>query len=131
LGGARVSMPAGCAIGTRAVDLLIMALARPGADIEIGGGYVVARAAKGLKGGEIRFPSVTVSGTHTAIMAASLARGSTLIENAACEPEIVDLADCLNKMGARLSGAGTPRIVVDGVPPPAGPPPPLPPAPTR
>ena len=76
---------------------------------------VVARAAKGLKGGEIRFPSVTVSGTHTAIMAASLARGSTRIENAACEPEIVDLADCLNKMGARISGAGTPRILVDGV----------------
>src|SRR5947209_7193380 len=115
MGEARVSMPGGCAIGTRPVDLLIMALARLGAEIEIDGGYVVARAAKGLKGGEIRFPSVTVSGTHTAIMAASVARGSTLIENAACEPEIVDLADCLNKMGARISGAGTRRIVVDGV----------------
>src|SRR5437879_32898 len=92
MGQARVSMPGGCAIGTRPVDLLIMALARLGAEIEIDGGYVVARAAKGLKGGEIRFPSVTVSGTHTAIMAASLARGSTRIENAACEPEIVDLA---------------------------------------
>jgi len=115
MGQARVSMPGGCAIGTRPVDLLIMALARLGAEIEIDGGYVVARAAKGLKGGEIRFPSVTVSGTHTAIMAASLARGSTRIENAACEPEIVDLADCLNKMGARISGAGTPRILVDGV----------------
>ena len=115
MGQARVSMPGGCAIGTRPVDLLIMALARLGAEIEIDGGYVVARAAKGLKGGEIRFPSVTVSGTHTAIMAASLARGSTHIENAACEPEIVDLADCLNKMGARISGAGTPRILVDGV----------------
>jgi UDP-N-acetylglucosamine 1-carboxyvinyltransferase len=115
MGEARVSMPGGCAIGTRPVDLLIMALARLGADIEIDGGYVVARAAKGLKGGEIRFPTVTVSGTHTAIMAASLARGSTLIENAACEPEIVDLADCLNKMGARISGAGTPQILVEGV----------------
>ncbi len=115
MGQARVSMPGGCAIGTRPVDLLIMALARLGAEIEIDGGYVVARAAKGLRGGEIRFPSVTVSGTHTAIMAASLARGSTRIENAACEPEIVDLADCLNKMGARISGAGTPRILVDGV----------------
>jgi UDP-N-acetylglucosamine 1-carboxyvinyltransferase len=115
MGQARVSMPGGCAIGTRPVDLLIMALAALGADIEIDGGYVVARAAKGLKGGEIRFPSVTVSGTHTAIMAASLARGATRIENAACEPEIVDLADCLNKMGARISGAGTPRILVDGV----------------
>jgi UDP-N-acetylglucosamine 1-carboxyvinyltransferase len=115
MGEARVSMPGGCAIGTRPVDLLIMALARLGADIEIDGGYVVARAAKGLKGGEIRFPSVTVSGTHTAVMAASLARGSTRIENAACEPEIVDLADCLNKMGARISGAGTPQILIDGV----------------
>ncbi len=115
MGEARVSMPGGCAIGTRPVDLLIMALARLGADIAIDGGYVVARAAKGLKGGKIRFPTVTVSGTHTAIMAASLARGSTLIENAACEPEIVDLADCLNKMGARISGAGTPRILVEGV----------------
>ncbi len=115
MGEARVSMPGGCAIGTRPVDLLIMALARLGADIEIEGGYVIARAAKGLRGGEIRFPKVTVSGTHTAIMAASLARGSSLVENAACEPEIVDLADCLNKMGARISGAGTPRIVIDGV----------------
>jgi UDP-N-acetylglucosamine 1-carboxyvinyltransferase len=115
MGEARVSMPGGCAIGTRPVDLLIMALARLGADIEIDGGYVVARAAKGLKGGEIRFPKVTVSGTHTAVMAASLARGSTVIENAACEPEIVDLADCLNKMGARIAGAGTPRITIEGV----------------
>ena len=115
MGRARVSMPGGCAIGTRPVDLLIMALAQLGAEIEIDGGYVVARAPNGLDGGEIRFPKVTVSGTHTAIMAASLARGSTLIENAACEPEIGDLADCLNKMGARVSGAGTPRIVIDGV----------------
>src|SRR5260370_9548327 len=102
MGGARVSMPGGCAIGTRPVDLLIMTLARLGADIEIDGGYVVARAAKGLKGGEIRFPSVTVSGTHTAIMAASPAPGSTLIENAACEPEIAHLSDSLNQMGARI-----------------------------
>jgi len=116
MGEARVSMPGGCAIGTRPVDLLIMALARLGADIEIERGYVVARAVQGLKGGEIRFPKVTVSGTHTAIMAASLARGSTRIENAACEPEVVDLADCLNKMGARIAGAGTPRIVIEGVP---------------
>src|SRR5690242_4156965 len=115
MGEARVSMPGGCAIGTRPVDLLIMALARLGADIEIGGGYVVARAAKGLTGGDICFPKVTVSGTHTAMMAASLARGSTRIDNAACEPEVVDLADCLNKMGARVSGAGTPQIVIEGV----------------
>jgi UDP-N-acetylglucosamine 1-carboxyvinyltransferase len=116
MGEARVSMPGGCAIGTRPVDLLLMALARLGADIEIEGGYVIARAAKGLGGGDIRFPKVTVSGTHTAIMAAALARGTSRIENAACEPEIVDLADCLNKMGARITGAGTPRVVIEGVP---------------
>src|SRR5262245_23013464 len=115
MGEARVSMPGGCAIGTRPVDLLIMALARLGADIEIDGGYVVARARNGLLGGEIAFPKVTVGGTHTALMAASLARGTTVIDNAACEPEVADLADCLNKMGARISGAGTRRIVVEGV----------------
>src|SRR5262249_19226947 len=105
MGVARVSMPGGCAIGTRPVDLLIMALERLGATIEIDGGYVVARAPKGLKGGEIRFPKVTVSGTHTALMGAALARGATVIDNAAREPEVVDLADCLNKMGARVTGA--------------------------
>ncbi len=115
MGQARVSMPGGCAIGTRPVDLLIMALGRLGADIEIDGGYVVAAAPNGLKGGDITFPKVTVSGTHTAIMAASLAKGTTVIENAAREPEIVDVAECLNKMGARISGAGTHRIIVEGV----------------
>jgi len=115
MGRARVSMPGGCAIGTRPVDLLIMALARLGADIEIDSGYVVAKAPNGLRGGEIVFPKVTVGGTHTAIMAASLARGTTVIENAAREPEIVDVADCLNKMGARIAGAGTQRIIVEGV----------------
>jgi UDP-N-acetylglucosamine 1-carboxyvinyltransferase len=115
MGEARVSMPGGCAIGTRPVDLLIMALERLGARIGIDGGYVVARAPDGLKGGEIVFPKVTVSGTHTALMAAALADGTTLIDNAAREPEVVDLADCLVKMGARISGAGTPRIVVEGV----------------
>jgi UDP-N-acetylglucosamine 1-carboxyvinyltransferase len=115
MGEARVSMPGGCAIGTRPVDLLIMAIARLGADIEVDAGYVVARAPHGLHGAEIVFPKVTVSGTHIAIMAASLADGTTVIENAAREPEIVDVADCLNKMGARISGAGTPRIVIDGV----------------
>src|SRR5947209_4655541 len=115
LGAAKVSLPGGCAIGTRPVDLLIMALERLGADIEIDGGYVIARAKNGLKGGEIVFPKVTVGGTHTAIMAASLARGTTVIENAAHEPEVKDVADCLNLMGARISGAGTSRIVVEGV----------------
>ena len=115
MGEARVSMPGGCAIGTRPVDLLIMAVERLGAAIEIESGYVVARAPHGLRGGEIAFPKVTVGGTHTAMMAASLARGTTVIENAAREPEIVDVADCLNKMGARISGAGTKQIVIEGV----------------
>ncbi len=115
MGEARVSMPGGCAIGTRPVDLLIMALANLGAEIEIDRGYVIARAKSGLKGGKISFPKVTVGGTHTALMAASLAHGSTVIENAAREPEIADVADCLNKMGASIAGAGTSRIVVEGV----------------
>src|SRR4030095_14831108 len=105
-GQAKLSLPGGCAIGTRPVDLLIMALERLGAEIEIDGGYVIARAPRGLRGGEIAFPKVTVGGTHTAIMAASLANGTTVIENAAREPEIGDVADCLNKMGAKISGAG-------------------------
>jgi UDP-N-acetylglucosamine 1-carboxyvinyltransferase len=116
MGEAKVSMPGGCAIGTRPVDFLIMALARLGAAIEIESGYVVARAPNGLKGGEIVFPKVTVGGTHTALMAASLASGTTVIENAAREPEITDVADCLNKMGAKITGAGTSRIIVEGVP---------------
>ncbi|HWE78210.1 MAG TPA: UDP-N-acetylglucosamine 1-carboxyvinyltransferase [Pseudolabrys sp.] len=115
MGEARVSLPGGCAIGTRPVDLLIMALEALGADIEIDGGYVIARAKNGLRGGEIVFPKVTVGGTHTALMAAALARGTTVIENAAREPEIADVADCLNKMGAKITGAGTARIVVEGV----------------
>jgi UDP-N-acetylglucosamine 1-carboxyvinyltransferase len=115
MGEAKVSMPGGCAIGTRPVDLLIMAIEQLGAQVEIDAGYVVARAPNGLKGGEIIFPKVTVGGTHTAMMAASLASGTTVIENAALEPEIGDVGDCLNKMGARISGAGTSRIVVEGV----------------
>jgi len=115
MGEARISMPGGCAIGTRPVDLLIMAIERLGAKIDIEGGYVIAQAPKGLRGGEIVFPKVTVGGTHTAIMAASLANGTTVIENAAREPEIVDVADCLNKMGARISGAGTSRVIIEGV----------------
>jgi UDP-N-acetylglucosamine 1-carboxyvinyltransferase len=115
MGEAKVSLPGGCAIGTRPVDLLIMAMEQLGAKVEIDGGYVVAKAPRGLKGGEIVFPKVTVGGTHTAIMAASLADGTTVIENAAREPEIGDVADCLNKMGARISGAGSSRITVEGV----------------
>jgi len=115
LGEARVSLPGGCAIGTRPVDLLIMALERLGASLDIDSGYVVAKAPKGLKGAEIAFPKVTVGGTHVALMAATLADGTTVIENAAREPEVVDLANCLIKMGARIEGAGSSRIVIDGV----------------
>jgi UDP-N-acetylglucosamine 1-carboxyvinyltransferase len=115
MGEAKVSLPGGCAIGTRPVDFLIMALEKLGAEIEIEAGYVVARAKNGLRGAEINFPKVTVGGTHTALMAAVLARGTTVIDNAAREPEIGDVADCLNKMGANVTGAGTSRIVVEGV----------------
>ncbi len=115
MGEAKVSLPGGCAIGTRPVDFLIMALEKLGADIEIESGYVVAQAKRGLRGGRIEFPKVTVGGTHVALMAAALARGTTEIENAAREPEVADVADCLNKMGAKISGAGTSRIVIEGV----------------
>ena len=114
MGEARVSLPGGCAIGTRPVDLLLMALEKLGATIEIEGGYAVAKAPKGLAGAQIEFPKVTVGGTHVAMIAASTARGTTLISNAAREPEVVDLADCLNKMGARIRGAGSSRIEIQG-----------------
>src|SRR6201997_1789893 len=116
MGEARVSLPGGCAIGTRPVDLHIQALQSLGAEVDVDAGYVIARAPHGLRGGEIVFPKVTVGGTHTALMAASLAHGTTVIENAAREPEVVDVADCLNKMGAKIAGAGTSRIVIEGVP---------------
>jgi UDP-N-acetylglucosamine 1-carboxyvinyltransferase len=115
MGEARVSLPGGCAIGTRPVDLLLLALEALGAKIDIENGYVVASAKNGLRGAEIDFPKVTVGGTHTALMAASLARGVSVIRNAAREPEVVDLADCLTKMGARISGAGEETIEVEGV----------------
>ena len=115
MGECKVSLPGGCAIGTRPVDLLIMALEKLGAEIEIDAGYVVARTKNGLRGAEIAFPKVTVGGTHVALMAAALAYGTTVIENAAREPEVVDLAECLNRMGARIKGAGTSTIEIDGV----------------
>ncbi len=115
VGEARVSLPGGCAIGTRPVDLLLMALEKLGARIEIEGGYAVARAPKGLIGAEIEFPRVTVGGTHVAMMAAATAHGATSIRNAAREPEVADLADCLNSMGARIRGAGTSTIEIHGV----------------
>jgi len=115
MGEARVSLPGGCAIGTRPVDLLLMAMEKLGAKIDIENGYVVAFAKDGLRGAEIDFPKVTVGGTHTALMGAALAKGTTLLRNAAREPEIVDLADCLVKMGARIRGAGTSTIEIEGV----------------
>src|SRR6201989_1081298 len=96
MGEAKVSLPGGCAIGTRPVDLLIMALERLGAEIEIDGGYVIARAPRGLKGNEIVFPKVTVGGTHTAVMAAALANGTTVIDNDAREAEVGHGAQCLH-----------------------------------
>ncbi|MFD2238761.1 UDP-N-acetylglucosamine 1-carboxyvinyltransferase [Aureimonas populi] len=112
---ARVSLPGGCAIGTRPVDLFIEGLRALGATIDIENGYVVAEARGGLVGNRYVFPKVSVGATHVMLMAASLARGETVIENAAREPEIVDLADCLNAMGARISGAGTSTITIQGV----------------
>jgi UDP-N-acetylglucosamine 1-carboxyvinyltransferase len=116
MGEARVSLPGGCAIGTRPVDFYLMAMEKLGTKIDVEAGYVVARAPKGLKGADINFPKVSVGATHTALMAAALADGTTVIDNAAREPEIADLASCLNKMGAQISGAGTSRIVIEGVP---------------
>ncbi|MCA3599763.1 MAG: UDP-N-acetylglucosamine 1-carboxyvinyltransferase [Methylobacterium sp.] len=115
MGEAKVSLPGGCAIGTRPVDLLLMALEKLGADIEIEGGYVLASARNGLKGGEIDFPKVTVGGTHTALMAAVLAQGTSVIRNAAREPEVGDLARCLVKMGARISGIDSSTLEIVGV----------------
>ena len=112
---AKVSLPGGCAIGTRPVDFFLEALATLGASIEIDAGYVIARAPGGLTGGHVVFPKVTVGATHVTMMAATLASGETIIENAAREPEIVDLADCLIKMGAKITGAGTSTIRIEGV----------------
>ncbi|ARP74733.1 UDP-N-acetylglucosamine 1-carboxyvinyltransferase [Bordetella genomosp. 6] len=113
-GQARVSLPGGCAIGQRPVDQHIKGLAALGAEIEIEHGFVVARA-KRLKGASIRTDMVTVTGTENLLMAAVLAEGQTVLENAAREPEVVDLAELLIKMGARIQGHGTDRIVIDGV----------------
>ncbi|WAJ27226.1 UDP-N-acetylglucosamine 1-carboxyvinyltransferase [Antarcticirhabdus aurantiaca] len=112
---ARVSLPGGCAIGTRPVDLFIEGLQALGATIDIDSGYVVAEAKGGLVGNRYRFPKVSVGATHVMLMAASLAKGETVIENAAREPEIADLAACLNAMGARIEGAGTSTITIQGV----------------
>ncbi|HVI29396.1 UDP-N-acetylglucosamine 1-carboxyvinyltransferase [Hansschlegelia sp.] len=115
MGEAKVSLPGGCAIGTRPVDFFLSGLRSLGAEIEIDRGYVIAKAPKGLIGGRVEFPKVSVGATHVVLMAAALARGETVIENAAREPEIVDLADCLIKMGARIEGAGGSVIRIEGV----------------
>ncbi len=115
-GQAKVSLPGGCAIGTRPIDLHLKAFEALGAVVSLESGDVIARAPDGrLKGAELAFEKVTVTGTENVMMAASLAEGTTIIRNAAMEPEVVDLADLLNKMGARIRGAGTDTIEIDGV----------------
>jgi UDP-N-acetylglucosamine 1-carboxyvinyltransferase len=115
MGEAKVSLPGGCAIGTRPVDLFIEGLQALGAAIDVDNGYVIARAKDRLTGNRFVFPKVSVGATHVLMMAASLARGETVLENAAREPEVVNLAECLNAMGARISGAGGATIRIDGV----------------
>ena len=115
-GKARVSLPGGCAIGARPIDLHLAGLTKMGAEVFLEAGDVVARAPDdGLKGAEISFEKVSVTGTENLMMAATLARGQTIIHNAAREPEVKDLAELLNKMGARVRGAGTPTIQIEGV----------------
>ncbi len=113
-GEAVVSLPGGCAIGSRPVNLHIAGLEAMGADIRVEGGYIHAKA-KRLKGARIFFDIVTVTGTENIMMAATLAEGTTILENAAREPEVVDLANCLNAMGAQVRGAGTDTVTIEGV----------------
>ncbi|MFK5978474.1 MAG: UDP-N-acetylglucosamine 1-carboxyvinyltransferase [Rhizobiaceae bacterium] len=112
---AKVSLPGGCAIGTRPVDLFLDSLRALGAELDVENGYVVAKAKGGLVGTHFEFPKVSVGATHVAMMAATLAKGETVLENTAREPEVVDLAKCLNAMGAKISGAGTSTITIQGV----------------
>jgi len=114
-GRCRVSLPGGCSIGTRPVDLHLKGLQRLGAEVELDEGYIEARAPKGLRGAEIVFPSVSVGATENLLMAASLAEGETVLINAAREPEITDLAQCLIAMGAEIEGIGSDRLVIRGV----------------
>jgi len=113
-GEARVSLPGGCAIGQRPIDLHLMALEKLGATVEVRNGAIEAKAAK-LRGADITFETVTVTGTENVMMAAALAEGETRIFNAACEPEITDLADLLTQMGAKIEGTGTPILKITGV----------------
>lgn len=114
-GQAKVSLPGGCTIGARPVDLHLKALEALGARIDLHEGYVYAQAPRGLTGARIEFPFVSVGATEHALLAAVLAKGETVLENAAAEPEMGDLADCLNKMGAKVEGAGSKTIRVQGV----------------
>lgn len=115
-GEAHVSLPGGCAIGPRPVDLHVRGLQAMGADITIENGYIIAKAPKGLHGATILFDTVTVTGTENLMMAAALAKGTTILQNAAREPEVQDLANFLNVLGAKVSGAGTDTITIEGVP---------------
>ena len=112
---AEVALPGGCAIGSRPVNLHIDCMQKLGAEIELSEGYIKARAKGGLRGGKIDFSTVTVTGTENAIMAAVLAEGTTVIKNAAKEPEVVDLISCLKKMGANIEGGGSEKIIIKGV----------------
>ncbi|MBN2760751.1 MAG: UDP-N-acetylglucosamine 1-carboxyvinyltransferase [Rhodobacteraceae bacterium] len=114
-GHAIVSLPGGCAIGARPVDLHLRALEALGAELDLRDGYVHAKAPGGLKGARFEFPIVSVGATENALMAATLAKGTTILENAAREPEIVDLAHCLQRMGAQIEGEGTSTITITGV----------------
>ncbi|HQT61297.1 MAG TPA: UDP-N-acetylglucosamine 1-carboxyvinyltransferase [Acidiphilium sp.] len=114
-GEARVSLPGGCAIGTRPVDLHLKGLEAMGAEITLDGGYINARAPKGLHGATITFPFVSVGATEQLLLTATLAEGETVLVNAAREPEIGDLAECLNKMGAEITGIGSDRLTIRGV----------------
>jgi UDP-N-acetylglucosamine 1-carboxyvinyltransferase len=113
-GEADVSLPGGCAIGSRPVDLHLKGLQALGAEVSVENGYIKARA-KRLRGARIALDLVTVTGTENIMMAAALANGTTIIENAAQEPEVIDLANCLNAMGAKIEGAGTATLVIEGV----------------
>lgn len=114
-GEANVALPGGCAIGARPIDVHLDGLKAMGAEIELEGGFVKARAPKGLQGASIYMRVVSVTGTENLLMAATLAKGVTVLDNCACEPEVVDLANFLIKMGAKIEGAGTPRISITGV----------------
>lgn len=114
-GEAKVSLPGGCAIGTRPIDMHLMGLEKLGASIELDQGYIIATACNGLKGAEITFPKVSVGATENLLMAATLAEGKTILHNAAREPEVADLAHCLVRMGAKITGIGSSIIEITGV----------------